>query len=134
VSEFRPLFIKSSSSLLDIEISFPLPSRLHTNDSLYIEIDPFYLAADTCQEFVAIHPFKAGNGRMGRLIANALLIKYAGIVIHIGENAKDKETYLKIADLARDGEMAEEARGQLARLFLEKGHKSLDKLKVYFGL
>jgi prophage maintenance system killer protein len=62
-----------------------------------LDMDPFYLAADICQDFVNIHPFLDGNGRMCRLIANAFLIKYAGIVISIGEDQADRDKYLSIA-------------------------------------
>jgi fido (protein-threonine AMPylation protein) len=76
--------------------------------------DPFYLAADICQDFVTIYPFKDGNGRMCRLIANAFLIKYAGIVISIGEHDEERKQYLAIAEMVGDGETEEEARGTLA--------------------
>jgi len=93
-------------------------------------LDPFYLAADFCQDFVTIYPFKDGNGRMCRLIANAFLIKYAGIVISIGEHDEERKDYLAIAELVGDGETEEEARGTLAGLFLEKAEGTLRRLKA----
>jgi Fic family protein len=35
------------------------------------ELDPFYLAAKYPNEFVQIHPFEDGAGRVSRLILNA---------------------------------------------------------------
>ncbi|KAL3249929.1 hypothetical protein ABHI18_011411 [Aspergillus niger] len=34
------------------------------------------MAAKSCNDFVMIHPFANGNGRMRRLISNAILLKY----------------------------------------------------------
>jgi Fic family protein len=77
-------------------------------------IDPCYLAADICQDFVMVHPFKDGNGRMCRLIANALLLRYSGWVVAIGETEEDRKAYLRIAVRAGDPEMEEEAKKELA--------------------
>ena len=55
------------------------------------------LAAKYCDRFVNIHPFKDGNGRMCRLILNAILIKYAGVLIPLGEKCEDRAEYLQIA-------------------------------------
>ncbi|XMA10342.1 hypothetical protein WAI453_003133 [Rhynchosporium graminicola] len=99
------------------------------NREKHQEMDPFYLAADICQDFVMIHPFKDGNGRMCRLIANAFLMKYSGIVISIGEHDHDRKAYLEIAELAGDGETEEQARGTLAGFFLEKADRTLSKLE-----
>jgi len=66
---------------------------------------------------------------MCRLIANAFLIKHAGIVTSIGEHDNDRKNYLAIAELAGDGETEEEARGTLAGFFLEKAKHTLQNLK-----
>jgi hypothetical protein len=41
-------------------------------------LDPFFFAADVAQDLVMIHPFKDGNGRLARLVANAFMVKWAG--------------------------------------------------------
>ncbi|EPS43651.1 hypothetical protein H072_2403 [Dactylellina haptotyla CBS 200.50] len=61
------------------------------------EIDPFFIAADACGEFVNIHPFLDGNGRTCRLILNTILLKYAGTVAPIGEISTERAEYLDIA-------------------------------------
>ncbi|KAF5980912.1 fic doc family [Fusarium coicis] len=42
-------------------------------------LDPFSLAAKYSLRFVEIHPFQDGNGRMCRIILNAILFRYVGI-------------------------------------------------------
>ncbi|KAJ4263640.1 hypothetical protein NW762_006464 [Fusarium torreyae] len=61
------------------------------------EIDPVLLASKYCHEFVNIHPFGDGNGRMCRLILNALLLKYSGGIVCFGQNGEDRQEYLRIA-------------------------------------
>jgi fido (protein-threonine AMPylation protein) len=55
------------------------------------ELDPYSLAAKYCHKFVNIHPFLDGNGRICRLILNAVLLKYAGIVVALGEKEDDRK-------------------------------------------
>ncbi|EFY88205.1 hypothetical protein J3459_015387 [Metarhizium acridum] len=43
-----------------------------------------------------IHPFGDGNGRMSRIILNALLLKYAGHAAPFGGEGNDKDNYLAI--------------------------------------
>ncbi|KAF5551736.1 hypothetical protein FNAPI_7342 [Fusarium napiforme] len=62
------------------------------------QIDPVALASKYCHKFVNIHPFGDGNGRMCRLILNALLIKYGGYpIVSIGQDGRDRQEYLRIA-------------------------------------
>jgi fido (protein-threonine AMPylation protein) len=61
------------------------------------EIDPVAFAAKYCHKFVNIHPFVDGNGRTCRLILNALLLKYCGVLVCIGESGDDREKYMAIA-------------------------------------
>ncbi|KAF5720380.1 hypothetical protein FMUND_4202 [Fusarium mundagurra] len=62
------------------------------------QIDPVALASKYCHEFVNIHPFGDGNGRMCRLILNTLLIKYGGYpMVSIGQDGRDRREYLRIA-------------------------------------
>ncbi|CZT07366.1 uncharacterized protein RCO7_07328 [Rhynchosporium graminicola] len=90
-------------------------------------LDPFMLAANYCDRFVNIHPFKDCNGRMFRLILNAILIKYAGVVVSLGGKGGERDEYLLIA--------AESTRvgghpGQLGKKVLEIAHGTLRKLKM----
>lgn len=68
------------------------------------EIDPFNLAAKYSHIFVNIHPFEDGNGRMCRLILNAILLKYVGIVVPWGMGDQQVEEWMV---MARNGSMAQ---------------------------
>ncbi|RSL45309.1 hypothetical protein CEP53_010842 [Fusarium sp. AF-6] len=59
-------------------------------------IDPFSVAANYSLQFVDIHPFQDGNGRMCRLILNVILRRYLGIVVAIGETDEDIKEYIGI--------------------------------------
>ena len=90
-------------------------------------IDPFMLAAKYCDRFVNVHPFRDGNGRMCRLILNAILIKYAGIVVVLGEKDQDRDEYLQIAqESTRVGSHP----GQLGKMVLERAAGTLRKMKA----
>ncbi|OTA98299.1 hypothetical protein M426DRAFT_77065 [Hypoxylon sp. CI-4A] len=60
------------------------------------EIDPFSVAAKYSLQFVQIHPFQDGNGRMCCLILNAILCRYAGVIVPIGEHEEDRKDYIGI--------------------------------------
>ncbi|PYH68327.1 Fic family protein [Aspergillus vadensis CBS 113365] len=89
---------------------------IHKIESTHV-LDPFTLAAKYCNDFVMIHPFADGNGRMCRLIMNAILLKYAGIVICLGEHDESRQQYINIQK--RAGERMEGS-GELAALILKK--------------
>jgi hypothetical protein len=55
------------------------------------------LAVRYCHKSVNIHPFIDGNGRPRRLILNAIMLKYAGIVVPLGEKESDRDVYLAVA-------------------------------------
>lgn len=59
-------------------------------------LDPVALAAKYCHKFVAIQPFLNGNGRMSRLILNALLLKYSNVIVDFGEDEEERNEYLWI--------------------------------------
>ena len=61
------------------------------------EIDPVLVASKYCHEFVNIHPFADGNGRMCRLILNTLLLKYSGVIVCIGNDGENRKEYMNIA-------------------------------------
>ncbi|KAI9734983.1 MAG: hypothetical protein M1834_002065 [Cirrosporium novae-zelandiae] len=89
------------------------------------KLDPYNLAAKYCHAFVNIHPFLDGNGRTCRLIMNAILLKYVGIVVPLGEHDTERLKYLEIA--RRGGETLEH--GELGTMVLEKSMKVTRKLK-----
>lgn len=80
-------------------------------------LDPFTLAAKYCNDFVLIHPFVDGNGRVCRLILNAILLRYAGVLVALGEHDESRKEYLDIQ--RRAGEHMEGS-GELATLVLKK--------------
>ncbi|XEU97182.1 hypothetical protein FSHL1_002468 [Fusarium sambucinum] len=89
-------------------------------------LDPFSLASKYSLRFVEIHPFQDGNGRMCRMILNAILFRYAGIVVPIGEREEDRVEYMNIKKRAsRDME----GHGEYATFVLKKGTTAIRKLK-----
>ncbi|KAK0646261.1 fido domain-containing protein [Cercophora newfieldiana] len=60
-------------------------------------IDPVALATKYCHIFVNIRPFLDGNGRMCRLILNALLLKYGSFLACMGQEDSTRDEYLSIA-------------------------------------
>lgn len=74
-------------------------------------LDTYTLAAKYWAELVCIHPFLDGNGRLCRLLLNAILRKCAGIVALIGEHDEARDEYFAIKqrysrDCEGEGEFA----------------------------
>ena len=89
-------------------------------------LDPFALASRYSHVFVNVHPFADGNGRMCRLILNAILLKYAGICAPIGEEGdKGRDEYLNIMHETNKDFLTEDADD-----FHESGHGKLAALVV----
>jgi Fic family protein len=65
------------------------------------ELDPYTLAARYHHQFVMIHPFGDGNGRMARILLNVLLLKYAGHLSLFGSEVRDEAEYLSIVRRGR---------------------------------
>jgi fido (protein-threonine AMPylation protein) len=89
-------------------------------------IDPFSVAAKYSLKFVEIHPFRDGNGRMCRLILNAILCRYAGIIVPIGEQVEERNEYMEIKKRASQ-EM--EGHGEYATFVLRRAVTRLRAIK-----
>ncbi|KAM0345726.1 hypothetical protein ACHAPU_006079 [Fusarium lateritium] len=89
-------------------------------------IDPFSLASKYSLRFVEIHPFQDGNGRMCRMILNSILLRYAGIVVPIGEREEDRAEYI---DIKKRASRDMEGHGEYATFVLKKGARMIQKMK-----
>lgn len=71
-------------------------------------LDPFALAAEFAHRFVNTHLFVDGNGRMCRMLMNAVLFCFAGVVVPLGEGEGEgeggREGYLGVVVRASEGE------------------------------
>jgi Fic family protein len=77
------------------------------------------------------HPFLDGNGRVCRLILNAVLLNYAGIVVALGEKEDDRKEYLEITNMvSMDEQIPEDERSEkrLANLASYVIKKSMEKM------
>jgi fido (protein-threonine AMPylation protein) len=98
------------------------------------ELDPYAIAAKYCHKFVNTHPFVDGNGRTCRLILSAILLKYAGIVIPLGENEANRTEYLDIASRASmeeqipEDERTQPAWAELSSLVIGKANVKMRDL------
>lgn len=97
------------------------------------KIDAIDLACRLSTAFVCIHPFEDGNGRLCRLLLNAITIKYAGNVVEIGKDPEEREDYLRQAWRANTIFRDEEQRDipweeQTAHISL--GHYVLEKVTI----
>jgi Fic family protein len=104
------------------------------------ELDHFMLAAIYCHKFVNIHPLVDGNGRVCRLLLNAILLKYAGIVVPLGEKGEERDEYLNVAAARNLHEQDEDDEGfnafsppwaELATMVVSKSAEQLEALKEH---
>lgn len=90
-------------------------------------IDPYDLAAKHYHQFINIHPFADGNGRVSRIILNVLVLKFAGHFIRLGETEAEKKEFLEIAQ--RGAQMYRKEDGEV-ELDEQKGHREMAKLMI----
>ncbi|CAG9987668.1 unnamed protein product [Clonostachys byssicola] len=89
-------------------------------------IDPISTAAKYSLEFVQIHPFMDGNGRVCRLILNVILCRYAGVIVPIGEEEAEREEYMQIK---RDSSEKMEGHGEYATFILIRATRRIREMK-----
>lgn len=85
------------------------PARMHDLMTWYkeakqlTEIHPIVLATLFHHEFTSIHPFDDGNGRMGRLLMNMMLLQSGYTPVVVKQN--DRTAYYQVLRQADAGEM-----------------------------
>jgi prophage maintenance system killer protein len=89
-------------------------------------VDPFSLAANYSLKFVQIHPFRDGNGRMCRMILNAILCRFTGVVIPIGEQGEERKEYM---DIKKRASAQMEGHGEFATFTLKRACTRLREMK-----
>lgn len=90
----KTLFIRASAVPLYMATMVAEFNQEASNEKM----DPFELASWICTQFVNIHPFADGNGRMCRILLNGVLLRYLGLVASIGEEGDTgRDQYLEIA-------------------------------------
>ncbi|CAJ0553336.1 Ff.00g118480.m01.CDS01 [Fusarium sp. VM40] len=109
-----------------VEMCAGLQRELEEGEATRGILDPFSLASKYSLKFVEIHPFQDGNGRMCRLILNAILLRYAGVIVAIGETEEDRVEYI---DIKKRASRDMEGHGEYATFVLKKAGKGIQKLK-----
>lgn len=64
------------------------------------KLHPIEISAQFHKYFIFLHPFRDGNGRLGRLISNFILVKLGHPMIII--DRADKEKYINVLQQCRD--------------------------------
>lgn len=65
-----------------------------------VPVHPIEISAQFHRHFIFLHPFRDGNGRLGRLLSNFILMKLNHPIIII--NKEDRETYINALKCCRD--------------------------------
>ncbi|KAI2615295.1 fido domain-containing protein [Hypoxylon sp. NC1633] len=89
-------------------------------------VDPFSIASKYSLQFGQIHLFQDGNSRLCRMILNAILCRYAGIIVPIGEHGEERKEYMGIK-IRASHEM--EGHGEYAMFVLRRSIARLREMK-----
>ena len=65
-----------------------------------LPVHPIEIAAQFHKHFIFLHPFRDGNGRLGRLLSNFILVKLGHPMIII--DRADREKYIAALQICRD--------------------------------
>ena len=65
-----------------------------------LPVHPIEIAAQFHKHFIFLHPFRDGNGRLGRLLSNFILVKLGHPMILI--ESTDREKYIGALKACRD--------------------------------
>ncbi|MCD6011355.1 MAG: hypothetical protein K0Q79_1217 [Flavipsychrobacter sp.] len=91
-------------------------------------LHPAIIAFKFHTEFVSIHPFYDGNGRIGRILTNIILISYGYPPVYIKENER-MAYYQYLADMQVYGGDAEPFYDFMTRLLLRSVQWQLDAIE-----
>lgn len=96
--------------------------------------DPVALAAKYHHRLLRASLFESGNGRLARMLVNAILLKHIGAVISFGTDEKEREAYCAVMSLKGDEITGRyqlgnvRGTGCLATFLLEKTVRVLERI------
>lgn len=108
----------------DHEVNISRMSKLIEATQNAIEhpaIHPIEIAAQFHKHFIFLHPFRDGNGRLGRLVSNFILVKLGHPILII--DRADREEYIGALRLCRD----ERNTAPMVEFFFKTAIKRMEK-------
>lgn len=90
----EPRLIHGTMSTMMADLDAEIREALHQG-----AVDPVILAAKYSHMFDYIHPFDRCNGKMARLILNALMLRFSGVLALVGQTPEEREQYRNIMNL-----------------------------------
>ncbi|KAK3363801.1 fido domain-containing protein [Lasiosphaeria hispida] len=120
---YRTVVVGAGDSNFSVPKSIPEQMKKNT-------IDPFSIATKYSMEFVQIHSFRDGNGRMCPMILNTILCRYLGIIVPIGEQGEERSDYMGIKVRASQNM---DGLGEFATFVLQRGVTRMREMKKLTG-